>query len=87
MAIALTLGAAATDWAAKGVQMGSPGSSGTTKLGSTKFSASGEGEHEGSWENQERDVRWPCMDQALGASCGRSKVSQCRRSNHGLLTE
>ena len=48
MALALTLGAAATDWAAKGVQIGSPSRSGATKLVSTKASASSEGEHEGS---------------------------------------
>ena len=47
VALALTLGAAATDWAAKEVQMGSPDSLGATKLGSTKTSASGEGEHKG----------------------------------------
>jgi hypothetical protein len=75
---------AATEWAAKGVQLGSPINSGATKLVSTKTLASGE--HEGSWENQECDVHGPCMDQASGTFCGDGKVSQCRRSNRGLLT-
>ena len=66
VALALTLGVAA----AKGVQL-SPSSSGATKLVSTKTLESGE--HEGSSENQEWDVRGSCMDQRLGTFYSRSK--------------
>jgi hypothetical protein len=60
--LVLTLGAAAAEWAAKGVQLWSPSNSGATKLVSMKTSASGE--YEGSWKNQEWDIRGSCIDQA-----------------------